>query len=150
MTTFQSHIPLDKPTGSDPLSERTLTYVSHSAREEVFDTITRECIEAGITNKQLAKRMRRTPAQISRLLGAPGNLTIDTIAQLSFAIKGYMVRLDLFDPMEGQLSNAVDTPLTRHQSYSSLTETSSKGTVISFATSATRSLLKKQVGGLDG
>lgn len=42
--------------------------------------------EQGVTKATLAKRLGKRPEQITRWLGAPGNLTIDTVSDLLLAM----------------------------------------------------------------
>jgi hypothetical protein len=44
-------------------------------------------------------------AQVSRWLGAPGNLTIDTVAKIMFAINGSFVAVATIDPNAQGLAN---------------------------------------------
>lgn len=96
---------LAKPQNDEPISKRTLGYVSEMAREEVFDLVATACVEAGVTRGQLSKRLAKDPAQVSRLLAAPGNWTIDTIAEFLFAIDGSMLRAARFSPLEQHVAN---------------------------------------------
>lgn len=101
----QNSIELAKPVESTALSPRAVGYVTENARAEVFDLVVRNCIEAGISNALLAKRMGKDPSQISRLLGAPGNWTIDTIAKLLFAIDGRFLSVDSYWPQHEPRAN---------------------------------------------
>ncbi|MFK0384959.1 helix-turn-helix domain-containing protein [Agrobacterium sp. NPDC090273] len=101
----QSNLELAKPVDSEAISPRALGYVTENARAEVFDLVVRNCIESGISNALLAKRMGKDPAQISRLLGAPGNWTIDTIAKLLFAIDGRFLNVDSYWPEDEARAN---------------------------------------------
>lgn len=101
----QNNLELAKPVESAALSPRAVGYVTENARAEVFDLVVRNCIETGISNALLAKRMGKDPSQISRLLGAPGNWTIDTIAKLLFAIDGRFLSVDSYWPQDEPRAN---------------------------------------------
>lgn len=97
---------LAEPTGEERISDFTLGYVTEMAREEVFDMLATACVEAGVPRNQIAKRLGKEPAQISRMLNSPGNFTIDTIAQTLFAINGNMFRMAPYSPLMEPKSNA--------------------------------------------
>ncbi|MBN13892.1 MAG: hypothetical protein CMJ15_01515 [Pelagibacterium sp.] len=68
-------------------------------RDGLYDYIVRKFMESGLTQATLAKRLHKEPSQISRLLGAPGNWTIDTCAEILFAIDGSALRVDSYKPL---------------------------------------------------
>jgi hypothetical protein len=65
----------------------------------LFSTILREFRAARITKAELARRVRKAPAQITRMLSSPKNMTSDTAALLLLGMKG------------GELSYSVTYPL---------------------------------------
>lgn len=101
----QSTSVLAKPIADEKISRRNLGYATESAREEVFDLVIRNCVESGVTKATLARRLDKDPSQISRLLGAPGNWTIDTVAELLYAIDGSLLHATSFDPRLEPLAN---------------------------------------------
>lgn len=105
MSTSQGISILAEPQGTAQISQRSLGYVAEAARDAMFDVVVRACIESGVSKATLAKRLKKDPAQVSRLLGAPGNWTIDTCAELLFAIDGSMLSVDRFWPMQEAKSN---------------------------------------------
>ncbi|AGB73743.1 hypothetical protein RHSP_79501 [Rhizobium freirei PRF 81] len=96
---------LAEPSSDDRISDRTLGYVTQTARDDVFDMVANACVEAGITRANIARRLGKDPAQVSRLLNTPGNWTIDTIAELLFAIDGSFLRAERHWPQREALSN---------------------------------------------
>lgn len=96
---------LAEPKGDERISERTLGYVTEMAREEVFDLVARSCVENGVQRASIGRRLGKDPAQITRLLSAPGNWTIDTVAELLFSIDGSMLRALSYRPLEEPSSN---------------------------------------------
>lgn len=64
------------------------TYFKARNRRRLFDFLTRKFKESGITHAELAIRTGRSTGQISCLLGQPGNLTANTMAELLFAMCG--------------------------------------------------------------
>jgi hypothetical protein len=96
---------LAKPEGDEQISEFAFGYVSEAAREEIFDYIVKAMIESGITKATLAKRLGKDPAQVTRILQAPANWTVDTLAELLFAIDGRMFRPDAYLPSHEPVAN---------------------------------------------
>ncbi|MCR5859752.1 hypothetical protein [Mesorhizobium sp. J428] len=104
-TTSRATSFLAEPVGDDPISERALGYVTEMAREAAFDLVATACVEAGVSRASLARRLNKDPAQVTRMLGAPGNWTLDTIAEMLFAIDGGMLRMSSYKPLEQPTSN---------------------------------------------
>jgi|SRR5277367_3119604 len=72
-----------------PGSER--VYFEQRARNRVLNFLLEKFIDAqkdGLTKAELARRIEKTPDVINRWLGAPTNLTIDTICDLLLGICG--------------------------------------------------------------
>jgi transcriptional regulator with XRE-family HTH domain len=68
-----------------------LAYLAERARNRFYDFILGKFEAAerkGFTQAELAKRIGKTPPQINRMLGAPGNWTIETICALLVGICG--------------------------------------------------------------
>lgn len=105
MNTFQETSLLADPSGDERIEERTLGYVTQTTRDDVFDMVANACVEAGVTRANIARRLGKDPAQVSRLLNMPGNWTIDTIAELLFAIDGSFLRPERYWPQKEALSN---------------------------------------------
>lgn len=52
-----------------------------------------------MTRADLAKRTGKKPEVISRLLGRPSNLTVDTFCEVLFAINGMAPKYSSYDPL---------------------------------------------------
>lgn len=64
-------------------------YFQTRLRNRLFDFILRKFLEQeknGLSKAKLARRIGKTPDVVSRLLGAPGNWTIDTVSDLLLGI----------------------------------------------------------------
>lgn len=75
--------------GAGPLSPSTLGYLCANTRQSYFSYIHEKLTEAeasGLRRKDIARRLNKSPGRLSHLLGAPGNWTLDTIAELLVAI----------------------------------------------------------------
>ena len=91
---------LAKPAGDERIPERTLGYVSQYTKDAMFDFVTTAFIESGLSKSSLAKRLGKDPAQLTRILHQPGNWTIETCAELLFAINGSLFLIDEYWPMQ--------------------------------------------------
>jgi hypothetical protein len=85
--TFQEQLSSELAAGPDgpPISESKLVYLRTRLRARFFDFLMERferAHDAGLNQAKLAKRIRKTPDLISRWLGAPGNLTLDSISDL--------------------------------------------------------------------
>lgn len=90
MTTSRKGFSLSDITEDDRIPAGTLAYFHSRTRNNIYDFIISKFLErerAGkLTRAQLARRIRKNPAVVSRLLGAPGNWTIETISDLLIGI----------------------------------------------------------------
>jgi len=75
---------------NDPKPLRDIAYYKQRYRNRVFaklvSFITEQAEKHRLTQKDIAERVGKDPALISRLLSAPSNLTLDTISELLLAL----------------------------------------------------------------
>ncbi|MCW5729513.1 MAG: helix-turn-helix transcriptional regulator [Alphaproteobacteria bacterium] len=80
---------MNSSTGNAPKSRRDLAYYRQRFRNRVFSRlvsfVAEQAQEQKVTKKEVAEKIRKDPAQLSRLLGSPSNLTLDTISDLLLA-----------------------------------------------------------------
>src|SRR4051794_28168545 len=88
MTTSAGASYLSRPNGNTAIDRSTLAYFQSRNRSRIYDAVVQEFLKSGISQATLARRMRRRPESVNRLLGAPGNWTLDTVSDLLFAISG--------------------------------------------------------------
>lgn len=104
MATFPIAWP-SKPAGSAPISATTKAYFrarnQHRAHALVIDAFAR----SGITQAQLARRCRKRPEVISRILGEPGNWTLNTFSDIIFAISGGEPAYSIEHPLDAPPRN---------------------------------------------
>ena len=90
MTTFQRTPVKSEIAGDDPFSDYALGYLNERVRNSFYDYVLRRFHETaereGLTKAKLAKRLGIGPARVTRLLGAPGNWTLDTVSELLVGI----------------------------------------------------------------
>ena len=100
-----NHSLLAKPSGEVPVPSSALGYASSKLRMELYRLVLKALKEARISQATLARRVNKRPEQISRLLSGPGNWTIDTAAQLLFAIDGSLLKVERRSPVLERHSN---------------------------------------------
>ena len=72
-----------------PIANATLTYYQARLRNRLFNFILGRFVKEqknGLTKAALARRIGKPPEVINRLLGAPRNLTLDTLSDLLLGI----------------------------------------------------------------
>jgi transcriptional regulator with XRE-family HTH domain len=75
--------------GDGPIPGGKLAYFRERTRNNIYSYIIGKFLERekiGFTQAKLARRVGIDPARINRMLGAPGNWTIDTISDLLLGI----------------------------------------------------------------
>ena len=76
--------------GGAPLSDGALGYLTQRARNNFYDYVLTKFHEAeatrGLTKAKLAERLGLGRDRVTKLLGSPGNWTIDTVAELLVGI----------------------------------------------------------------
>ena len=90
MTTFRKTPVKSEIASDEPLSDYALGYFNERVRNSFYDYVLRRFHEAaeqeGLTKAKLARRLGLEPARVTRLLGAPGNWTLDTVSELLVGI----------------------------------------------------------------
>jgi plasmid maintenance system antidote protein VapI len=71
---------------------------AHSQCLELFE-------KSGLTKADLAKMLGKKPEQITRWLAGPGNITLDTLSDLVFALSGEFFVLEFRDDLARAKSN---------------------------------------------
>ena len=90
MTTFRTTPVKSELAGDEPLSDYALGYLNERVRNSFYDYVLRRFHEAeekeNLTKAKLARRLGLEPARVTRLLGSPGNWTLDTVSELLVGI----------------------------------------------------------------
>jgi hypothetical protein len=74
--------------GAERVPPETLGYFQARNKHNAYDLVMKEFEESGLSQADLARRLGKAPEVICRLLGGPGNWTLDTLSDLMFAISG--------------------------------------------------------------
>lgn len=96
---------LSKPAADERVEPWTLAYFQARNRSRAHDLVLKEFEKSGLTRAELARRLNKQPAVVTRLLGAPGNWGLDTLSDLLFAISGAEVKYDPQYPLDGAPRN---------------------------------------------
>jgi hypothetical protein len=96
---------LSKPEGDNPIPLGTLAYFRARTKQRMYNLVLKELKQSGISKAVLARRLRKTPAQISRIFGGPGNWTLDTGSDLLFAIGGGELDPTIAYPLDKPVRN---------------------------------------------
>lgn len=98
MTISRASMPCE-PSGTDSIPGSTLVYFRARLKQRMFDTMLREFKRSGLTKADLAARLGKDPAQVSRLLSGPGNVTLETVSDVLFALSGAELSASLEYPL---------------------------------------------------
>jgi hypothetical protein len=104
MTSSQTHFLTEIGAGhyGPPIPTPKRAYFQQRLRNRVFNFLVEKFIAAqdkGLTKAILARRIERTPDVINRWLGAPSNLTIDTISDILLGISAEELELGSSSPI---------------------------------------------------
>jgi hypothetical protein len=91
MTTSQTQFFSELAAGhtGPPIPEATRTYFQARLKTRLFNFILKRFVAErarGLTKAMLARRIGKSPEVINRLLGAPSNLTLETVSDLLLGI----------------------------------------------------------------
>ncbi len=82
---------LSKPVRGQAIKLFDLAFVRARNRNKAHSALLEEFAASGISRSELAKMVGKRPEQITRWLAGPGNLTLDTLSDLVFALRGHFV-----------------------------------------------------------
>lgn len=71
------------------LSKKQVGYYRFRLRNKIHQLVIEQYLKleaGGLTKAEIARRIKKRPEQVTRLLGAPGNWTIDTVSDLLLAM----------------------------------------------------------------
>jgi hypothetical protein len=88
MNTSQNTTSLSKPINDDPIPTGTLGYFRTRNKRRAYSLVMNEFEKSGVSQATLARRLRKKPEVVCRLLSGPGNWGLDTHSDLMFAIRG--------------------------------------------------------------
>ena len=98
MSTSRATMP-SEPRGADKIPAWTLSYFRARLKQRIYSVIIKEFKKSGLSQADLGRRLDMEPAQLSRMLSGPGNLTSDSVSDLLFAISGAELGLSIEHPL---------------------------------------------------
>lgn len=105
MTSSRKRLSLSRPIAGEPIDLNALRYVEARNKNRINSDLLDLFDESGISKADLARMLHRKPEQVTRWLGSPGNLTVDTISDLTFALTGNFIKIDMLDELSKSRSN---------------------------------------------
>lgn len=133
MTTYQTASQWTLIRDPQVLSPKALGYFRARLKNRLHELVLIEFMklekEKGFTKADMARRIHKRPELVTRLLGAPGNWTLDTVSDLLLAM-GYELTAQVkkFDEVEDRATTVVtkqEIPSLRLVEVPSLREVSS-------------------------
>jgi len=88
------------------LSTGAFGYFRARNRNRVYEAVVNEFVASGLSQAELARRMGKRPDVVCRLIGAPGNWTLDTVSDLLLAISNGEMSYQVSYPLEQSRRNA--------------------------------------------
>jgi hypothetical protein len=98
---------LSNPTGDNRVPLGTLGYFQARNKRRAYSLVMKEFRKSGLSQADLARRLGKGPDVVCRLLGGPGNWTLDTVSDLLFAISGAAPTLGVEYPLNNSQRNQV-------------------------------------------
>ena len=105
MPTLQKTTLLSKPRDDEVIPSNAFAYLRTRTRLRLFDLVIKNFKASGISQAVLAKRMGKGTDRICKLLGSPGNWTVDTATDLLFAIDGCVLEPKGSYPLDKPIRN---------------------------------------------
>lgn len=105
MTSFLKRRSLSKPAKGEKIPLYDLATVRSRNKNKAHSLLLELFQESEISKAELALMLGKRPEQITRWLGGPGNLTLETISDLIFAMKGEFFSVECKDDLSRGRSN---------------------------------------------
>jgi hypothetical protein len=107
MTTSSNDITLSEPAGAERIAPAVFGYFQSRNKHNAYDLVMDEFSQSGLSQADLARRLGKGSDLVCRLLGGPGNWTLDTLSDLMFAISGAAPVYDKDYPLKKPRRNQV-------------------------------------------
>jgi transcriptional regulator with XRE-family HTH domain len=98
---------LSEPTGTDKVPRWTCTYFRARLKQRIYNLLIGEFKRSKLSQADLSRRLDMEPAQLSRILSGPGNLTLETVSDVLFAISGAELGLSTDYPLAASTSKRI-------------------------------------------
>lgn len=110
--------------GNKLLSVGARAYFQARLRNRLYDLVVSKFKASGLTKAELARRVGKRPEIVTRLLGAPGNWTLETVSDLLLGICGEELEMISSSPLDRPKRNVqkLDLLSTRNTGEAMLLE----------------------------
>jgi transcriptional regulator with XRE-family HTH domain len=98
-TTSQTATWLERPEGAVRTPRRAEAFIEARNRGQLHQLLLAEFVKSGMSQAELARRSGKPRETISRVLGHPTNLEINTASKLLYAISGKALTFGAYDPL---------------------------------------------------
>jgi hypothetical protein len=109
---------LSEPRGGERVPTGTFVYFRARLKQRIYSLLIGEFKRSSLSQADLSRRLDMEPAQLSRILSGPGNLTLETVSDVLFAISG------------AELGLSTNYPLTSSTSRTGVSELEKQGSQI--------------------
>ena len=93
---------LSRPEKGERTPRRAEAFAEARNRGQLHQMIVREFVASGMSQTELARRTGKPRETISRALGHPTNMEIDTASKIIYALTGKFISFAAYDPQEAQ------------------------------------------------
>jgi DNA-binding phage protein len=100
MPIFQMPTWLKRPDAPDRTPRRAEAFIEARNRGQMHQLLLSEYVASGMSQTELAKRTGKRRETISRVLGHPTNIEINTASKILFALTGKAIKFVAYDPAE--------------------------------------------------
>ena len=90
---------LSKPEPGVAIDNYDLGFVRGRNKNKAYSLVLEIFQDSEMSKAELARRLGKKPEQITKWLAGPGNLTLDTLSELIFAIKGEFFEVKCVDDL---------------------------------------------------
>lgn len=105
MTSSLKRKSLSKPISGNVVPTYDLALVRGRNKNKAHSLLLEQFRDSGLSKAEVAQMLNRRPEQITRWLAGPGNLTLETLSDLVFALSGNFIKLQLSDDLAKAKSN---------------------------------------------
>ena len=105
MTSSLKRPALSRPEHGKRIPLHSIAFARARAKNKAHSYLLDLFEDSGLTKSELAKRLGKRPEQVTRWLSGPGNLTLDTLSDLTFAINGDFLAVSSVDEFSKGKSN---------------------------------------------
>lgn len=100
MTTSQTTTWLTRPDKHERTPRRAEAFIEARNRGQLHQLLLSAFVASHMSKSELARRTGKPRETISRVLGHPTNMEIDTASKILFALTGKLIAFSAYDPLD--------------------------------------------------